>query len=143
MTRRRARAGSTLPTIARQRTRRRRRQPALRASTGTGSLESPRGSDHLTLDGVVLHGEIDIFGHPFDARAVADLEAAAASWNRGTWNGNSWSGNSWSGNSWSGNSWSGNSWSGNSLVRQLVERQLLVRQLLVRKLVVRQLLVRQ
>ena len=98
------------------------------ASTGTGSLEQSRGSDHLTLDGIVLNGEIDIFGHPFDARAVADLEAAASSWNRGTWN--------------------GNSWSGEQLVRKLVvrqqlERQLLVRQLLVRKLVERQLLVRQ
>jgi len=84
------------------------------ASTGTGSLEISRGDDHLTRDGVVLRGEVDIFGHAFDAAALAALEANAAAWNGGTWNGNSWSGNSWSGNSWSGNSWSGNSWSGNS-----------------------------
>jgi len=81
---------------------------------GTGLLELARGSDHLTDDGVVLSGEIDIFGHAFDSVAMAALEAAEASWTGGTWNGNSWSGNSWSGNSWSGNSWSGNSWSGNS-----------------------------
>jgi serine protease AprX len=83
-------------------------------STGVGSLELSRGTDHLTRDGVVLSGPIDIFGHAFDAPAMALLEAAGNSWSAGTWNGNSWSGNSWSGNSWSGNSWSGNSWSGNS-----------------------------
>jgi Subtilase family len=84
------------------------------ASTGTGSLELSRGTDHLTRDGVVLAGEQDIFGMRFDAAAMAAAEAAGSSWSGGVWNGNSWSGNSWSGNSWSGNSWSGNSWSGNS-----------------------------
>jgi serine protease AprX len=83
-------------------------------STGIGSLELSRGTDHLTHDGVVLSGSIDIFGHHFDSAGMAVLEAAGNSWSGGVWNGNSWSGNSWSGNSWSGNSWSGNSWSGNS-----------------------------
>jgi serine protease AprX len=83
-------------------------------SDGTGSLEASRGVDHVTLDGVVLRGEQDIFGHPFDSVAMAALEALGHSWSGGTWNGNSWSGSSWSGSSWSGNSWSGNSWSGNS-----------------------------
>ena len=83
-------------------------------STGIGSLELSRGTDHLTRDGVLLSGPIDIFGHHFDSAAMALLEAAGNSWSGGVWNGNSWSGNSWSGNSWSGNSWSGNSWSGNS-----------------------------
>ncbi|MGH2463604.1 MAG: S8 family serine peptidase [Candidatus Limnocylindria bacterium] len=80
-------------------------------STGLGSLELARGTDHLTDDGVILVGEQDIFGHVFDAAAMAVLEAAGNSWSGGVWNGNSWSGDSWSGNSWSGNSWSGNSWS--------------------------------
>jgi serine protease AprX len=84
------------------------------SSTGTGSLELARGSDHLSINGVVLSGEKDIFGHAYDAAAMATAMAAGNSWSGGTWNGNSWSGNSWSGNSWSGNSWSGNSWSGNS-----------------------------
>ena len=83
-------------------------------SKGGGTLEAARGSDHLTLNGVVLNGETDIFGHSVDAKSMALAEAAGNSWSGGTWNGNSWSGNSWSGNSWSGNSWSGNSWSGNS-----------------------------
>lgn len=89
------------------------------ASTGTGSLELSRGTDHLTRDGVVLTGEKDIFGAQVNTSLLAGLEADGNSWSGGTWNGNSWSGNSWSGNSWSGNSWSsgtwtGNSWSGNS-----------------------------
>jgi serine protease AprX len=83
-------------------------------STGIGSLELSRGTEHLTRDGVVLSGSIDIFGHSFDSAAMALLEAAGNSWSGGVWNGNVWTGNSWSGNSWSGNSWSGNSWSGNS-----------------------------
>jgi serine protease AprX len=83
-------------------------------STGIGSLELSRGTDHLTRDGVVLSGSIDIFGHHFDSAAMALLEATGNSWSGGIWNGNSWSGNSWSDNAWSGNSWSGNSWSGNS-----------------------------
>jgi serine protease AprX len=83
-------------------------------STGIGSLELSRGTEHLTRDGVVLSGSIDIFGHSFDSAAMALLEAAGNSWSGGVWNGNVWTGNSWSGYSWSGNSWSGNSWSGNS-----------------------------
>jgi serine protease AprX len=83
-------------------------------STGLGSLEISRGSDHLTLDGLVLSGERDIFGKPWVPATITPLEAAGTAWNGGTWNGSAWSGNSWSGNSWSGNSWSGNSWSGNS-----------------------------
>ena len=82
--------------------------------TGTGTLEGARGSDHLTRDGVVLSGERDIFGQPFNSTAMAVLEAAGNSWSGGTWNGSVWTGSSWSGNSWSGSSWSGNSWSGNS-----------------------------
>jgi len=82
--------------------------------TGIGSLEAARGSDHLTDDGVLLSGEIDIFGAAYNAAAMAVAMAAENSWSGGTWNGNTWSGNTWSGNSWSGNTWSGNSWSGNS-----------------------------
>jgi serine protease AprX len=83
-------------------------------STGTGSLEASRGSDHITLNGVLLQGEQDIFGQPFNSAAMAALEAAGSSWSGGMWNGSSWSGSSWSGSSWSGSSWSGSSWSGSS-----------------------------
>jgi serine protease AprX len=83
-------------------------------SNGRGLLELSRGSDHLSMDGVVLQGERDIFGHPFNSRAMAALEAAGSSWSGGMWNGSTWSGSSWSGSSWSGSSWSGSSWSGSS-----------------------------
>ena len=52
-------------------------------SNGTGSLEASRGSDHLSMDGVVLQGEQDIFGIPFDSAAIAALEAAGHSWSGG------------------------------------------------------------
>jgi serine protease AprX len=83
-------------------------------STGTGSLNLARGSDHISLDGVLLTGEQDIFGNPFDSAVVAQATAQGTSWSNGEWNGTSWSGTSWSGTSWSGTSWSGTSWSGTS-----------------------------
>jgi serine protease AprX len=83
-------------------------------SIGTGALEASRGSNHLTLNGVVLQGGQDIFGKPFNSLKMAVLEALGSSWSGGTWNGSSWSGSSWSGSSWSGSSWSGSSWSGSS-----------------------------
>ena len=83
-------------------------------STGVGSLELARGTDHLTADGVVLSGEQDVMGSPFDAAGMATLEALGKSWSGGAWNGKSWSGDSWFGSSWAGISWSGNAWSGKS-----------------------------
>ncbi len=85
-----------------------------KASSGTGSLELARGTDHLTRDGAVLQGEQDIFGQAFDSAAMAALEAAGISWSGGTWSGSSWSGGTWNGSTWSGSSWSGSSWSGSS-----------------------------
>jgi serine protease AprX len=84
-------------------------------STGTGSLELSRGGVHLSMNGVLLQGERDIFGMPFDSVAMAALEANDSSWSGGgMWNGSQWTGSSWSGSSWSGSSWSGSSWSGSS-----------------------------
>jgi serine protease AprX len=83
-------------------------------SNGTGSLEASRGSDHIAVNGVLLQGEQDILGDPFDSAAMAALEAAGSSWSDGTWNGSVWTGSSWSGSSWSGALWDGSSWSGSS-----------------------------
>jgi serine protease AprX len=83
-------------------------------ATGKGSLELSRGSTRLVMDGVMLEGERDIFGMPFDSAAMAALEASASSWSGGDWNGSTWSGSSWSASSWSGSSWSASSWSGSS-----------------------------
>ena len=84
------------------------------ASLGNGKLEASRGQDHLTLNGVELTGEQDIFGAPVDTGSLAAAEASGSSWSGGVWNGNTWTGSSWSGSSWSGSSWSGSSWSGSS-----------------------------
>ena len=102
------------------------------SSTGTGTLELSRGTDHLTLNGVELAGEQDIFGSAFSSAAMGKSSrrprtpgraepgtatpgqataGAGDTWLGTTWTGNSWSGNTWSGNSWSGNTWSGNTWS--------------------------------
>ena len=81
---------------------------------GKGSLEASRGDSNLVMDGVMLSGARDIFGHWFNSSAMANAETNSSSWSGGVWNGNTWSGNSWSGNSWSCDTWSGNSWSGNS-----------------------------
>jgi serine protease AprX len=88
--------------------------PQYTDATGMGSLEAARGSDHLSLNGDALVGEIDIFGHPFSSAAIAAAESTETSWSGDVWNGNTWSGNTWSGNTWSGNTWSGNTWSGNT-----------------------------
>jgi serine protease AprX len=83
-------------------------------STGTGSLEAARGTQHVEMGGVPLTGEVDIFGMPWDGQSWSGQSWSGQSWSGGTWNGQSWSGQSWSGQSWSGQSWSGQSWSGQS-----------------------------
>jgi serine protease AprX len=47
------------------------------SSDGSGKLELSRGTDHLTLDGVELNGEQDIFGQ-HSTRTRWRLEASAA-----------------------------------------------------------------
>ncbi len=81
-------------------------------STGIGSIELSRGTQHLVDGGVALTGEQDIFGQPFDARAMAALEAARNSWSGGDWNGSTWSGSGWDGLTWSSHTWSSHTWSG-------------------------------
>ena len=81
-------------------------------STGIGSIELSRGTQHLVDGGVALTGEQDIFGQPFDARTMAGLEAAQASWSGGDWNGSTWSGSGWDSHTWSSHTWSSHTWSG-------------------------------
>ncbi|HEY2353579.1 MAG TPA: S8 family serine peptidase [Gaiellaceae bacterium] len=83
-------------------------------ASGNGSLELSRGGDHISLNGVALSGNNDIFGNPINLTALAQAEASGSSWSGGNWNGSNWTGSDWSGSSWSGSSWSGSSWSGNS-----------------------------
>jgi serine protease AprX len=84
------------------------------ASTGGGTLDGARGTHIVTLDGVPLVGEQDIFGVPFDTAAFAADEESGIAWTGGVWNGSSWAGSSWAGSSWAGSSWAGSSWAGSS-----------------------------
>jgi serine protease AprX len=80
--------------------------------TGGGSLEASRGSSHVSINGVLLTGEFDIFGNPWNDATMGALEEASATWSGGTFNSATWSGATWSSATWSGATWSGATWSG-------------------------------
>ena len=85
------------------------------AATGTGSLESARGSAHVTdADGVALTGEQDVFGQTWDGRMWSGRMWSGDSWTAEGWLGRMWSGRMWSGDSWTGRMWSGRMWSGDT-----------------------------
>ena len=81
-------------------------------ATGLGSLEAARGSAHVSLGGVTLTGEQDIFGNTWTSASLAAARAAGATWSGGVYNGATWSGATWSAATWSGATWSGATWSG-------------------------------
>ncbi len=83
-------------------------------STGLGSLEAARGTQHVVIDGVVVEGEITAWGDPWDPQAWIDASSLGASWSGASWTGASWTGASWTGASWTGASWTGASWTGAS-----------------------------
>jgi serine protease AprX len=100
------------------------------AGVGTGSLESARNAFNLTMDGIRLSGELDIFGGQWNAPAMASATANRSAWsadgffNNTQWNagsfaadtvtvaGKTWSGKTWTGKTWSGKTWSGKTWTG-------------------------------
>jgi serine protease AprX len=69
---------------------------SIQKGTGTGSLETTRGGNHLTADGVNLIGERSIFG-PFSSAAWAQQAAAKTSWAGGVWMGYRMAGDTWTG----------------------------------------------
>ena len=86
-------------------------------STGTGTLEGARGSEHLSDDGVELRGEVDIMGQPWSGATWAPKAFSGTAWTGGTWNGVEWTGDclcstTWSGSSWTGKRWTGSAWTG-------------------------------
>jgi serine protease AprX len=94
------------------------------ASTGTGSLESSRGTAHVAdpTSGVELTGEKDIMGKAWNGTTWGKAATAGTAWTGGTWNGSSWTGTamntslftgrSWAGANWAGTNWDGRTWSG-------------------------------
>ncbi len=87
---------------------------SLSYATGTGSLDTSRGTSRVAMDGVELTGEQDIFGTPWDAARFAALATTRSTWSGGVWNGTEWIGTGWTGTSWTGQTWAGRSWTGRS-----------------------------
>ncbi len=83
-------------------------------STGTGSLEASRGGVHVLdpANGVVLSGEVDALGSPWNAAAWSAASSRGTAWSGGTWNGRVWTGNAWAKDDWKPAIWTGDSWSG-------------------------------
>jgi serine protease AprX len=82
-------------------------------ATGLGSIEGSRGSVHLTMAGITLNTDVDIFGAPVGSNLISAILSDIA-WKGGTFNSNTWSGSDWSGSSWASNTWSSNTWSSNT-----------------------------
>jgi serine protease AprX len=93
---------------------------AVLPSTGVGSLEASRGSQHvyadLNNDGTpeLVTGEVDVHANSWSANSWSANSWSANSWSANSWSNYSWEANSWSANSWSANSWSGMQWDANS-----------------------------
>nr|WP_239163605.1 S8 family serine peptidase [Actinoplanes rishiriensis] len=81
-------------------------------ATGLGTLEGARGSSHVTDDetGVVLRGERDIFGSPWNPATWAPRAAEGKAWTGGTWNGKVWTGTDYDGTSWTAVTWNTATW---------------------------------
>src|SRR3954462_8491826 len=82
-------------------------------SSGLGTLEGARGSDHVGDNGTDLTGEKDIFGRPWVASTWAAASASGTAWSGGVWNGSTWTGACWCSTSWANSTWSNSTWSGN------------------------------
>src|SRR3954467_2230906 len=82
-------------------------------SSGLGTLEGARGSDHVGDNGTDLTGEKDIFGRPWVASTWAAASASRTAWSGGVWNGSTWTGTCWCSTSWANSTWSNSTWSGN------------------------------
>jgi serine protease AprX len=79
-------------------------------STGTGSLELARGSQHVADDGVELTGERDILA-PWHAMKWAAASSTGTAWEGGRWNGTDWTGSCWCTSTWAGRAWTARGWS--------------------------------
>ncbi|GAA4604659.1 hypothetical protein GCM10023107_68980 [Actinoplanes octamycinicus] len=92
-------------------------------STGAGTLEGARGSDHVLLGGKALTGEKDIFGRTWNATAMSAATAAGTAWSGGDFNGSTWTGTAfsgvgtdWTAVKWTGSDGTGGTWSSRSWV---------------------------
>jgi serine protease AprX len=79
-------------------------------SRGDGSLDASRGGDVLMIGSTPLVGQIDIFGRPFDSRAIAAATANGTVWSGGFFNGARWTGDGWHSGQWVNAGWTDESW---------------------------------
>jgi serine protease AprX len=85
-------------------------------SSGTGTLESARGTSHVVSDNVKLTGESTVWG-PMSTATWAPKSAAKTAWSGGTWMGfrvagDGWTGTSWASKTWAAATWTKGPWSG-------------------------------
>ena len=80
-------------------------------SDGSGSMDGARGSVRVALDGLVLEGDLDVFGRSWAGAKWSEDSWSGAKWSAGAWTGAKWSGAKWSTDLWSGTSWTGAKWS--------------------------------
>jgi serine protease AprX len=83
-------------------------------SSGTGSLEAARGSAHVSADDVVLTGERDVFGLPWNGSTWAQQTRGDQAWAQGSWRGETWTGAAWQDRAWPTATWDHGDWSGMS-----------------------------
>ena len=93
------------------------------SGTGRGSLDAARGTSRVTVNGVTLAGEKDIFGTGWNPTAWSTRAQTGSAWTGGSWNGTAmtgtgwtstgdWASTTWTAASWSKLSWTDKSWSG-------------------------------
>jgi serine protease AprX len=83
-------------------------------STGSGSLESARGSFHVSTGASELRGEVDIFGNAWSSGSWTRQTSGGYVWDRGTWRGERVSGDAWQGRVWPTTAWASSDWTGTS-----------------------------
>ncbi len=124
-------------------------------STGLGSLEASRGTQHGQPrwrhprgrdDGVRYEVGPQRLGRSLDARRILDRRILdrrildRRKLDRRKLDGASWTGASWTGASWTGASWTGASWTGASWNRRILDRRILDRRILDRRILDRRIL---
>jgi serine protease AprX len=81
-------------------------------ATGDGTIDAVRGELRVSIDGVELSGEVDIFGNKWSASRWTDDSWSGSRWTGSDWSVDMWSGRDWSGSRWTSGSWSGSRWTG-------------------------------
>jgi serine protease AprX len=92
--------------------------PYLVNGNGTGSLDSARGGNYVTVNGTQIKGEVDIMGRTWNSTTMATAAKNGNAWDwNGLFNGTAWTGGnfssdttSWAGKTWQGKTWQGKTW---------------------------------